>query len=268
MRRQRSTTITPFIVFLVLLAAPATALASHITNKSEVRSSLESDGWTVAYGKELDQWQQARCVVEIAAAAIISGGTAAVLAGAECLRDAAVESVKELPENLVKQALGNLGQVFSSDGLEVQANIATYNHKECLDFWPNTCVATPNTWQAYIRFRGRSSSGGAPAGPDYETIVLKNECYKHGDIWTAIHYQKLDGSWASDGFWKLSPGQTATVAHTRNVVYYVWARSVDSTVFWAGDKGPWAVRGDPLKFIEVRANWGSWGTWTHGFRCD
>ena len=164
MRQYRTMARMTFLALLLLPTIPATARASHETNKFDVRRSLESDGWTVAYGKEIDQRQEAVCVTEIAAAALISGGTAAVLAGAECLRDAAVQSVEDLPADLVKQALGQLGEIFSSGGLEVQANIATFNHKERLDFWPHTCVPTPNTFQAYIRFRGRREPGGGGGG--------------------------------------------------------------------------------------------------------
>jgi hypothetical protein len=72
----------------------------------------------------------------------------------------------------------------------------------------------------------------APAAPTY-TIIFKNNCRKHGEIWTAIHYLDTNDEWKTEGYWNLAYGETATVAVTSNRIFEIHGHT-DNDITWGG----------------------------------
>lgn len=152
------------------------ASAYHQTNKQEVRSSLESDGWIVVYSKEFDHDEYMKF------AASTATGTVKVW-----MLDFAKESLRQLitgtarksrpisdqiQKNLTAESLvpalqqsfnGKQVELSPARGVRLQVGRATYNRAECARIpaptWKNPrrtlekCVSTPNTYQPYVRFR-------------------------------------------------------------------------------------------------------------------
>jgi len=75
------------------------------------------------------------------------------------------------------------------------------------------------------------------------SLVIKfiNEC--DVTINTAIYYQNLQGNWISEGWWVLSPNETASVARTINPTFYTYGQSSDGTWIWEGTDTYQIVRG-------------------------
>jgi hypothetical protein len=152
------------------------ASAYHKTNKQEVRSSLESDGWIVVYSKEFDHDEYMKF------AASTATGTVKVW-----LLDFAKESLRQLITNTARKSQpvsdqirknftaeslvpalkqsfnGKQVELSPARGVRLQVGRATYNRAECARIpaptWRDPrrtlekCVSTPNTYQPYVRFR-------------------------------------------------------------------------------------------------------------------
>jgi len=129
-------------VILALSASPTFAA----NNKDEVRGNVKN-GWTVAWGKEVDHIEYGKL-----AAAMATGTTGAYLSN--LLKDSAATLGKEV----VIKALKNRGQTFKAGRFEVQAGIATYKHwtmERNLFTGKMVKVPRPNTHQPYVRWRVR-----------------------------------------------------------------------------------------------------------------
>jgi uncharacterized membrane protein len=86
--------------------------------------------------------------------------------------------------------------------------------------------------------------------------ICYNNAYKSG-IWLVIGYYSPGcpdgGNFAKKGWWRLEPGQSATVLSTTNEYSYFYAEADDGEV-WAGPWGScllhrcrrWRPRIDPL----------------------
>ena len=70
--------LAAFVVSLTTLdlAAIAQTWAGHQTNKSDVRQSLEKNGWTVIYSKEFSHEEYLKLTAAIVADATVSSGSA------------------------------------------------------------------------------------------------------------------------------------------------------------------------------------------------
>lgn len=75
-------------------------------------------------------------------------------------------------------------------------------------------------------------------------VYFKNDCREK--LQTAIRYKKTNDVWASNGFWRLNPGEEKLVAFTNNRVIYVHYSNMDGRHFGGGYKK--TVRGHTLDF--------------------
>lgn len=101
---------------------------------------------------------------------------------------------------------------------------------------------------------------------NYFRLHYENGC--HQTIWTALHYRNLDKQWVTNGWWKLSPGQKAYVANTRNRYYYIYAQNDRGTRRWSGNYS-YRVRGKgPYNFKEEKIGGTTFRKFTQEFRCD
>lgn len=114
-------------------------------------------------------------------------------------------------------------------------------------------------------------SNGGGGGQSYENINLRNSCSR--PIQAAIHFKDLNGNWTTNGWYNIAPGQQASVANTKNSIYYVYAESIEHQNFrleWEGNDGRWPIHGSSQSyaFTKSRFNSNQWGTHTHNFLCD
>jgi DNA topoisomerase IA len=165
--------VVSVVATTAVVTSPQSASAYHKTNKWEVRSNLEKDGWTVLYSQELSHTEEAKLAIALASDATVSSGgatTAFFASFAESsLQQIASEAKKKAPqiaqtlikELTVKKILSAIRTSFngrqvelSAAGIKLQAGRATYNRAECLKvFGREKCTSTPNTYQPYIRFK-------------------------------------------------------------------------------------------------------------------
>lgn len=116
------------------------------------------------------------------------------------------------------------------------------------------------------------SVGDAVAqGRDYDRIYFRNKCNRQ--IQTAIHYKALSGTWVTEGWFLLDPGERAYVANTRNTIYYSYAESIDPVsrrLHWSGDDVFDYIRGSSYDygFKKQEYRLGEWGSWTESFTCN
>ena len=77
--------------------------------------------------------------------------------------------------------------------------------------------------------------------PSSVVIKYTNKC--NITINTAIYYQNIWGNWTSEGWWVLSPGETATTVNIINPTFYTYANSSDNNWVWEGTDIYQTVRG-------------------------
>ncbi|MBW4981631.1 DUF1036 domain-containing protein [Mameliella sp. CS4] len=103
------------------------------------------------------------------------------------------------------------------------------------------------------------------------TVIFLNACNRQ--IQTAINYRDLSGNWVTNGWWNLSPGESATVAFTTNRIYYMYAESiapVSSRIYWRGAVRHFHIRGssNTYGFRQRTMDMNNWGRWTERFTCN
>lgn len=110
--------------------------------------------------------------------------------------------------------------------------------------------------------------GGTPSVKQYN-IVFRNNCNKHGKIWSAISYRHLDGSWQSVGYWGLEFGETARVATTTNRIFYTHAHTSANASVWGSGDTHQVIHGnnEPFSRQTISENYSS-TTYTHSFTCN
>lgn len=97
-------------------------------------------------------------------------------------------------------------------------------------------------------------------------VQIKNNCRYNMEV--AAHYLTTGHRWITDGWWQLSPGETAYILDTRNRFLYFSARTTPHGQFkWEGPHF-WRVRGRNMGFLQKEILEGTFGTWTEHFRCD
>jgi hypothetical protein len=137
------------------------------------------------------------------------------------------------------------------------------------------CIEIANSYNCYespapIINRCFEQGGGVPSSPrptSYK-IILKNNCNKHGKIWSAIHYRDLAGEWKTNGYWGLDFGQTAYVGDTTNRVFFTHGHT-DANITWGDGYAKLPVRGEERNFgkREIAENT-SFGNYTASFTCN
>ncbi|MCX6118789.1 MAG: hypothetical protein NT027_14710 [Proteobacteria bacterium] len=137
------------------------------------------------------------------------------------------------------------------------------------------CIESANNYNCYespapIINRCYEQGGGVPSTPrptSYK-LVLKNNCSKHGKIWSAIHFRDLAGNWQTKGYWGLEFGQTAYVGDTTNRVFFTHGHN-DANITWGDGYAKLVVRGEEKSFgkREIEANT-KFGPYTAAFTCN
>lgn len=73
-----------------------------------------------------------------------------------------------------------------------------------------------------------------PVKDPFTRISVLNTC--DSSIRVAIRYFSWnDNAWKSDGWWKVSPGQSAYIGNTANGIIYLYAEAVSRSDIWTGD---------------------------------
>lgn len=125
---------------------------------------------------------------------------------------------------------------------------------------------TIKAWKNSSQPAGTRTNTNNQSPVNYFRLHYKNKCYK--TIWTALHYRDLNNNWVTNGWWKLTNGQEAFVAKTRNRIYYIHAQSEDRSHTWTGNYS-FNVRGQgPFKFKEKRIGANDWIKFTQNFSCN
>ncbi len=108
----------------------------------------------------------------------------------------------------------------------------------------------------------------APTQPKQYNLVYRNNCNKHGKLWTAVYYRDLQGQWRSEGYWGLEYGETAKVGSTTNRIFFTHAHSNSNVVWGTGDTNQ-QVRGknEPFTKQTIDANYQG-STYTFTFGCN
>jgi hypothetical protein len=102
--------------------------------------------------------------------------------------------------------------------------------------------------------------------PTYFKIVIENTCDK--PISVAIHYENLEGTWVTRGWYEIATGESAYLADTKNAVYYTYARTTDQMVIWKGDDTFQDVAGSgTYGFEKKQIRLSTYGDWTESFNC-
>ncbi len=114
-----------------------------------------------------------------------------------------------------------------------------------------------------------SGAGGGPVFND-DTINYTNACPRK--IQAAIHYFNENGNWMVGGWFELNPGETKTVAKTRDKNYYLYAETIEPVAtrqVWAGNDhfSPIAGQGS-YGFFKRVVTLNQYGIWTQTFNCD
>ncbi len=130
----------------------------------------------------------------------------------------------------------------------------------------NNCYESPNP----IIHRCFEQGGGVPSTPrptSYK-IILKNNCNKHGKIWSAVHYRDLAGNWQTNGYWGLTFGETAYVGNTTNRVFFTHGHT-ENNVVWGDGYAKLPVRGEDQPFSKQTISENSgFGPYTYSFGCN
>ena len=94
-------------------------------------------------------------------------------------------------------------------------------------------------------FAQRQATLSAGLGNQFHRIRLINKC-PSGAIQVAVHYQGLDQTWVTQGWWEVGPGQErpAPLVYSQNGTFYFYAEG-DGKV-WSGDDSS----GLPIDIVE------------------
>ena len=111
-------------------------------------------------------------------------------------------------------------------------------------------------------------SEAAPPPPKHYKIVYKNNCRKHGEIWTAIHSVNMNGDWEVRGYWNIAYGESKVVALTKNRIFEFHGHTRDNVV-WGSGSNLRTIHKVAKPFSTHEINSGStFGTYTFTFGCD
>ncbi len=157
----------------------------HDSNRGEVRAGISAGGWSVAWGKTIDEGEYARFMLAVASSATCECFTPLnkyfdnlLTENVRKFQSSAKDAGQDAMMNLLAQAFQSRGQVFRNGRLEVQAGIATYQRsKRVVYHEPSTSkkkvsygfgwtyvpevtmekkervIPLPNHHQPYIKFR-------------------------------------------------------------------------------------------------------------------
>ena len=137
------------------------------------------------------------------------------------------------------------------------------------------CIEVANSYNcnespAPIINRCFEQGGGFPSTPSPTSykLILKNNCNKHGKIWSAVHYRDLAGNWKTNGYWGLDFGETAYVGDTTNRVFFTHGHT-DANITWGDGYAKLQVRGEEKSFSkrEIDENT-KFGNYTASFTCN
>ena len=293
----RITCIMFALAFLCLVSVPK-VIHAESTNRNQVRADLEKGGWSVVYGDLINEADYARFVAAVASsvackcpAPIYEFFDDQVQQQYNKIKKTAPSIAQKALEDLFVRAFNSKGSVLRNGRLEVSGNLATYKRwdtviydeprtykckiKGPLGTWTwGVCttverveknVPYPNNFQPYFRFRW---TGGEPTPTESNfQIKFNNKCSK--SVYVAVHYLDLNDQWTTQGWFDLAPGQTGTVAHTRNTLFQFYAEAKNGGNKWEGTDSYRTVRSDSTKygFKTVKINMNTYGTWTQGLTC-
>lgn len=154
--------------------SPEAAFARHVTNKWDVRRSLEADNWTVLYSEEFgtDDWLKLTATLTADAFGCAGGCTSSFVQsfGYQSYDTIQREIGRKSPglvgsfrSAMSKTAFGSLlasairnGRVESRNlpGVRLSIGKATYNRRECTRiFGRDRCISLPNSHQPYVRVK-------------------------------------------------------------------------------------------------------------------
>ncbi len=144
-----------------------------------------------------------------------------------------------------------LGRSYDNSAVRITKEVFQTIKSWINDGWPQGTQSRTNPQEPLSYFR----------------LHYKNDCRK--TIYTALRYKDIDKNWTTNGWWKLSTGQSGYVANTRNRYYYIYAQSDDGNMTWSGN-GSFAfkVRGQgPFNFKEKKIE-GAFRKYTQRFTCN
>ncbi len=98
---------------------------------------------------------------------------------------------------------------------------------------------------------------------DYVAVSFQNNCSSRAAI--VARYMNLDGSWVTDGAWKLAAGEKGYLFDTRNTIFYFYGVN-DAGQRWQGDHVV-IVNGYRVPMMEVRMNIDRPGNYTINLNC-
>jgi hypothetical protein len=260
--------------------------AKIVTDQAAVRAKLVSGGWHVAYGSTYQGFDWSRLAAcstyQCINAHFDSQLTQAINKFERPVTGLTAAAIRDLILKAVKAKGTNIRRA----NLQVSAGLATYKR------WLRIVYQEPHTYpckwgmcttlvekektqplpdhqQPYIKFRFGDTPDDSVT--NYFTINFSNKCSK--PIQAAIRYKKLDNTWATRGWILLNPRQTASLAKTKNTIYYSYAESVASAPTrktWSGNDGYYPVQASPTKYGFAKKDITSenWGTWTQSFSCN
>lgn len=245
-----------------LAAFPSEVSAYHVTNKRDIRESLE-DGWIVVYSEEFSHAEYLRLAAAIGADAAggYGGFTSAYF---ETFIQRSLQRVvneaernapgiaRELINNLsVDRLTSAIGASFdgrrielSITGVRFQVGRATYNRQECLDtgIFGTRCVDTPNTYQPYIRFQVPTNSqepnNPPPQNTNGRTIRVCNNSDE--EIRASFGYLDNDDVWKASGWYPVNPGACRNTRSGLSGVIYAYA----TTDTWGSNSTAWRPNDD------------------------
>jgi hypothetical protein len=193
----------------------------HETNRPEVHRSLEEGGWWVAYGKDIGGQQYVEFTAAIAAS-VAAHNPEPAMGYLTALIDQSIATLeknagKEFGNQLLRLAKQQIVDAISNAlsggrprtirlaGIDVQAGVATINHKE-------SGIPLPNSFEPYIRVRLRTgtdnssqATGTGKPRPGFETGVVDVRNNYGGDVKLLVFH--ADAPTRVFGSWKFGPQQ-------------------------------------------------------------
>ncbi len=128
---------------------------------------------------------------------------------------------------------------------------------------PGVWTVTPANLSNSSNASPANSSSNAPTQPASSfKIIFINKCST--TIKTAIRYSDLNDQWTTNGWVELAPGATATVANTKNTLYYSYAEIQGANFSWGGTDRNYTVAGSAQTygFKQHIIDMSAFGTWT------
>jgi hypothetical protein len=193
------------IVTALLLSVVSNYAWAESSNRDEVRRSLERDGWTVIYGKNITEKDWIEMIAALTPS-IVSGEPTLFLAWfsetvaeiAQKFGKSGLEIAQSQLENLIVESLKKKS-LIQLDRFQVEAGIATYNRWETV---LGNKIPLPNWHQFYIRIRksGKASdisNDGPDPSPNLNAKTFLDANGGHGNIYwhREVDLNNLNALW-------------------------------------------------------------------------